>query len=77
MHLKRFIRLEEQRAVCQMRNLLNYNLSNFFPSVNPWLVYRLMNEKMPLHYNLEDQETYKTILTYTCVGAYEGNEAHH
>lgn len=44
------------------RFAIELDLKNFFPSVNPWLVYRLMTEKMSLHYSPEDQEIYRTIL---------------
>ena len=44
------------------RFAVELDLKDFFPSVNPWVIYQLMIDKMPIHYDPADQKTYKKIL---------------
>ncbi len=44
------------------RFAVELDLKDFFPSVNPWVIYQLMIDKMPIHYDPADQTTYQKIL---------------
>lgn len=46
----------------EYRYEVNLDLVDFFPSVNPHILYSIMCDYIPVHYNAKDKETLKTII---------------
>lgn len=44
------------------RFAIGLDLKDFFPSVNPAIIYKLMIDQMPMHYTSGDQQTYRAIV---------------